>query len=117
MLMTGLMGQAGHAWAHAGGESQRAWMQAMQAEQAWLADPAMEGGGQVFAAGLGHSHDDDTDPLHGGLASDHVHSVVFIMPSGVAHGLGDMLAAKSWPLTARIPLSPSESPDRPPRSV
>lgn len=122
MLVTGLLGQAGHDWAHAGGESQRAWMQAMQAEQAWLAgsiasDDDAHASVQIFEAGRGHSHGDGTDPLHGGVATDHAHAVVFLMPTGPIPDLGGMLAARYWPLHTRIPVSPSDGPDRPPRSV
>lgn len=117
MLMTGLMGQAGHAWAHAGGESQRAWAEALQAEQAWLADAASEPGVQIFVAGRGHSHDDGSEHLHGGLAADHSHSMVFLMPPGTVQDIAGMPAASSWATQGRIPITPSDSPDRPPRGA
>lgn len=122
MLLTGLLGQVGHDWAHGAGESQRAWSQAMQAEQAWLAgsglaDDDAEPSVQIFAAGKGHSHGDGTDPLHDGLASDHAHSVVFLMPPGSAPRMAGMLDDRPWPAQIRVPLTPSNSLERPPRTA
>jgi hypothetical protein len=122
MLLTGLLGQAGHAWAHAGGQSQRAWAEAMEAEKAWL-DATTQAEGEagssveIFAAGPGHSHGDSPDNQQDGLATDHAHSVVFLMPPGAATDMPGMPSVRSWPAHIRVPATPSDSPDRPPRTV
>jgi hypothetical protein len=122
MLLTGVLGQAGHAWAHGGGQSQRAWAEAMEAEQAWLAAPILTDGGaessvQIFTASQGHSHGDSPDNQQDGLATDHAHSVVFLMPPGAATDMPGMPSVRSWPAHIRVPATPSDSPDRPPRTV
>ncbi|GGC70492.1 hypothetical protein GCM10011504_55330 [Siccirubricoccus deserti] len=122
MLLTGLLGQAGHEWAHAGVESQRAWSEAMEAEQAWLtglgsAEGDTEPDVQIFAAGQGHSHGDSPDTQTDGLATDHAHSVVFLMPPGSAPDMRGRPTTKSWPAPVHIPIAPFDSPDRPPRNV
>ncbi|MES2710231.1 MAG: hypothetical protein V4653_01495 [Pseudomonadota bacterium] len=122
MLLTGLLGQAGHDWAHAAVASQRAWSQAMDAEHAWLAstapaDPDADTGVRIFAAGKGHTHGDGADPLHGGPATEHAHAVVFLVPPGSALTIAGRTAITAWPNAAQPPAAPSDSPDRPPRSV
>lgn len=122
MLLTGMLGQAGHAWAHhAGLDPAAAWLAALEAEREWLAGGATEGGDasvQVFGAEGRHSHSDGPAHQHDGpdgLLADHAHGVAFLLPaaSGLAHrALGASLA---WALSDRLTGAPSGNLDRPPR--
>jgi hypothetical protein len=122
MLLTGMLGQVGHAWAHGGGaDPAAAWLAAMQAERDWLAGGAagsVDASVQVFGAEGRHSHGDGPAHQHDGpdgLLGDHAHGVAFVLPaaSGLAHrALG---ASMTWALSARLAGAPSGNLDRPPR--
>lgn len=121
MLLTGMLGQVGHAWAHHGGaDPGAAWLAALQAERDWLAGATdgAETSVQVFGAEGRHSHGDGPAHQHDGpdgLLADHAHGVAFLLPasSGMAHrALGASLA---WALSARLAGAPSGNLDRPPR--
>jgi hypothetical protein len=121
MLLTGMFGQVGHAWAHHGGAAPAAaWLAALQAERDWLAG-ATDGADasvEVFGAEGRHSHGDGPAHQHDGpdgLLADHAHGVAFLLPpaSGVAHR--DMGASLAWALSARLAGAPSGNLDRPPR--
>jgi hypothetical protein len=123
MLLTGLLGQVGHAWAHGGGtDPAAAWLAALQAERDWLsAGAADEAGGsvQVFGAAGRHSHGDSPAHQHDGpdgLLADHAHGVAFLLPavSGVAQrALG---ASLPWALFAVLAGAQANDLDRPPRN-
>lgn len=122
MLVTGMLGQAGHAWTHGGGaDHAAAWLAALQAERDWLADGAADAADasvQVFGAQGRHSHGDGPAHQHDGpdgLLADHVHGVAFLLPaaSGLAHrALG---ASMICTLSARLAGAPPGGLDRPPR--
>ena len=130
MLLTGMLGQVGHAWAHGGADPVAAWLAALQAERDWLAAGAADRGEasgaadrgdasvQVFGAEGRHSHGDGPAHQHDGpdgLLGDHAHGVAFLLPaaSGLAHrALG---ASMTWALSARLAGAPSANLDRPPR--
>jgi hypothetical protein len=112
MLLTGMLGQVGHAWAHGGGaDPAAAWLAAMQAERDWLAGGAagsVDASVQVFGAEGRHSHGDGPAHQHDGpdgLLGDHAHGVAFVLPaaSGLAHrALG---VSMTWALSARLAVS------------
>jgi hypothetical protein len=121
MLLTGMLGQVGHAWAHGGADPAAAWLAALQAERDWLAGGAADRGDasvQVFGAEGRHSHGDGPAHQHDGpdgLVGDHAHGVAFLLPaaSGLAHrALG---ACVTWALSVRLAGAPSDNLDRPPR--
>jgi hypothetical protein len=121
MLLTGVLGQVGHAWAHGGPDPAAAWFAALEAERDWLAGGAAGSGDasvQVYSAEGRHSHDGGRAHQHDGpdgLLADHAHGVAFLLPaaSGMAHpALGASLA---WALSARLTGAPSANLDRPPR--
>lgn len=122
MLLTGLLGRAGHEWAHAGIGGQRAWAEAMVAEQAWLAgagpaDDQAQAAVEISAAGQGHSPGDGPDALPEGLATDHAHSIVFLMRPGPAPGLGGEPSASLRAVPVHVPVATFDSPDHPPRNA
>ena len=122
MLLTGLLGQAGHNWAHGDGHGHRAWTAALEAKRAWLGGTALADGDAesnviVFGASLGHSHGDGTDNHQDGLATDHAHSVVFLMPPGMATDMRGVLAVRFWYARIHVPAAHSDNPDRPPRTA
>lgn len=122
MLLTGLLGQAGHAWAHGGrADPAAAWLAALQAEQDWLTGDAADSGDasvQVFGAEGRHSHGDGPAHQHDGpdgFLADHAHGVAFLLPaaSGLAHRALDL--SLTCALSARLAGAPSGNLDRPPR--
>jgi hypothetical protein len=121
MLLTGALGQAGHAWAHhCGADPSAAWLAALQAEREWLAGTTdrTEASVEVFGAEGRHSHGDAPAHQHDGpdgLLADHAHGVAFLLPA--AAGLADRApgASPGWALSPRLAGAPAGNPDRPPR--
>lgn len=119
MLVTGILGQVGHAWAHGGGaDPAAAWLAALQAERDWLAGGAGDASGQVFGAESRHSHGDGPAHQHDGpdgLLADHAHGVAFLLPAASDVAPRALDAARTWALSPRLAGAPSGNPDRPPR--
>jgi hypothetical protein len=122
MLLTGALGQVGHAWAHHGGtDPSAAWLAALQAEREWLAGTTAdrtEASVEVFGAEGRHSHGDAPAHQHDGpegLLADHAHGVAFLLPA--AAGLADRAlgASLGWALSPQMAGAPSGNLDRPPR--
>jgi hypothetical protein len=122
MLLTGLLGQVGHAWAHgAGSDPAGAWLAALQAEREWLASSAADPADtsvQVFGAEGRHSHGDGPTHQHDGpdgLLADHAHGVAFLLPavSGLVHRT--VGGSPAWTFSAGLVGAQSDHPDRPPR--
>lgn len=119
MLLTGMLGQVGHAWAHGGdADPAAAWLAALQAERDWLDGGGSDASVQVFGAEGRHSHGDGPAHQHDGpdgLLADHAHGVAFLLPaaSGLAHR--DLDASMTFALCARLAGAPSGNLDRPPR--
>ena len=119
MLLTGMLGPVGHAWAHGGGaDPAAAWLAALQAERDWLAGGEGDASVQVFGAEGRHSHGDGPAHQHDGpdgLLADHAHGVAFLLPaaSGLAHRV--LGASLAWALSDRLTGAPSGNLDRPPR--
>lgn len=123
MLLTGLLGHAGHAAAHAGGsDPAAAWLAALQAERDWLADGGADGAGasvQVFGAEGRHSHGDSPAHQHDapeGLLADNAHAAAFLLPAVSAMAHRALGASVAWALPARLAGAQPNSLDRPPRN-
>jgi hypothetical protein len=123
MLVTGVLGPAGHARLHAGGETDAtAWLAAIEAERAWLAGSAGDGAEpsvQVFGAEGRHSHGQAPAHQHDGpegLQADHAHGVALLLPAiaGVAHRTRG--ASVAWAMCANPAGAWPDHPDRPPRN-
>jgi hypothetical protein len=120
MLLTGLMGQVGHAWAHDVAAGAQAWRVAMQAEADWLASSTPEASPDVLVVGQ-HRHSPGDAP-HGhdgpdGHAADHAHGVTFLAPTTVSIGPPVAMVERHPMLVAPHVSSPASGPDRPPRAV
>lgn len=122
MLLTGLLGQVGHAWAHGSGhDPAAAWLAALQAERDWLAGSTgaePDAVVQVFGAEGRHSHGDGPAHQHGGpdgFTADHAHGVAFLPPALSGVPVWDLRATPAWTLSARLVGAPPAHPDRPPR--
>lgn len=122
MLLTGLLGEVGHAWAHgAGSDPAGAWLAALQAEREWLASGGAdraEMSVKIFGAEGRHSHGDGPSHQHDGpdgFGTDHAHGFAFLLPtvSGLAHR--SVRGSPSWIFTAGLVGAQSDHPDRPPR--
>jgi hypothetical protein len=121
MLLTGMLGQVGHAWAqHGGDDPAAAWLAALQAERDWLAGATdrAHASVEVFGAEARHSHGNGPAHQHegpDGLLADHAHAVAFLLPpaSGLPHR--DLTASLAWTLSAQLAGAPSGHLDRPPR--
>lgn len=125
MLLTGILGQAGHALAHGATADARAWTAAMQAESAWLggteapasASVALFGGSHHGGDGNApHSHDGPDGHGPDGHGSDHAHGVAFLAPQGVIVGAPLLTGTLAWALSPARTASDSAGPDRPPRA-
>lgn len=124
MLLTGMLGQVGHAWAHHGGaDPGAAWLAALQAERDWLAGGATDGADasvEVFGAEGRHSHGDGPAHQHDGpegLLADHVHGVAFLLPAASCVAHRTLGASLAWALSTRLTGAPSGNLDRPPRGA
>lgn len=122
MLLTGLLGQAGHAWAHGSGAgSAAAWLAALDAERDWLSGKAAAGpetAVQVFGSERPHSHGDGPAHQHqgpDGLSADHAHGVVFLPPMASAMPFRMPGSSLAWTLSAQLASALPGNPDRPPR--
>jgi hypothetical protein len=122
MLLTGMLGQVGHAWAHPdGSDPGAAWLAALQAERGWLAGAATDGTDasvEVFGAEDRHSHGDGPVHQHGGpdgLLADHAHGIAFLLPAAWVVAHRDLTASLAWTFSARMSGAPSGNLDRPPR--
>ncbi len=122
MLLTGMLGQVGHAWAHHGGaDPAAAWHAALQAERDWLAGATTDGTDasvEVFGAEGRHSHGDGPAHQHDGpdgLLADHAHGVAFLLPTASGVAQRDLGASLAWTLSARLAGAQSGNLDRPPR--
>lgn len=122
MLLTGMLGQAGHAWAHGAGASPAAaWLAALKAERDWLAGAAdgADSSVQVFGAEGRHSHGDGPAHQHegpDGFLADHVHGIAFLLPAAPGMAQPALGASLAWALFARLAGAPSANLDRPPRA-
>lgn len=122
MLLTGMLGQVGHAWAHGNGsDPAAAWLVALEAERSFLAG-STEGNAeatvQVFGVEGRHDHGDGPAHQHDGpegLLADHAHGVAFLLPILSCMPVGSLDANRSWALSPLLTGALSYHPDRPPR--
>lgn len=122
MLLTGALGNVGHAMAHKdGADPAAAWLAALQAEREWLAAAAngADSAVEVFGSAGRHTHGDGPAHQHDGpegLLADHAHGVAFLLPPTA--GLADRAlgTSRAWAISARLTGAPSGNLDRPPRN-